>query len=160
MSNRIIRSAAALALMTFVAGTAGAQTQTVTFAVDAINQIALSGSPSLTISTATAGSQPTSATSTGATWAVTTNTTNAKVTAALDSDMPAGLTLKVNVAAPSVGSSAGAVALTAAGVDVVTGVTKVAESGMAVTYTLDATVAVGVVASGTRVVTYTVTGGT
>ena len=160
MSNRIIRSAAALALMTFVAGTAGAQTQTVTFAVDAINQIALSGSPSLTISTATAGSQPTSATSTGATWAVTTNTTNAKVTAALDSDMPAGLTLKVNVAAPSVGTSAGAVALNAAGVDVVTGVTKVAESGLAVTYTLDATVAVGVVASGSRIVTYTVTGGT
>jgi hypothetical protein len=42
----------------------------------------------------------------------------------------------------------------------VTSVTKVAQSGMTLTYQLDATTAAGVVPSGTRVVTYTITGGT
>ena len=61
-----------LATMAFVFGAtsaAMAQTanQTVTFQVDAINQISLSGSPSLVINTATAGSNPTSATA-AATW--------------------------------------------------------------------------------------------
>ena len=45
-------------------------------------------------------------------------------------------------------------------VDLVTGVTKVAQAGMALTYTLDATPAAGVVAASSTVVTYTITGGT
>lgn len=160
MSNRLIRSAAALALMTFVAGTAGAQTQTVTFAVNAVNQIAVTGSPSLTITTAVAGSNPTSVSdATTAKWAVTTNTTGAKVTASLDLDMPTGLTLSANLTAPSVGTSAGAQALSSSAVDVVTGMTKVTGSNLGITYTLDATTAAGVVGTSTRTVTYTVISG-
>ena len=161
MSNRLARPAAALILMTLaVAGTASAQTQTVTFAVNAINQIALTGSPSLTISTAVAGNNPSSATDASATWAVTTNQSGAKVTASLDSDMPSGLTLSVDLAAPAGGTSAGSTALSSSAVDLVTGITKVAATGLGVTYTLDATAAAGVIASSSRVVTYTVTGGT
>ena len=40
----------------------------------------------------------------------------------------------------------------------VTGITKLAETGLAISYQLDATAAAGVT-SGTRTVTYTITGG-
>lgn len=150
-----------IAVLAAAASTAGAQTatQTVTFQVDAINRIAVTGTPSLVISTAVAGSAPTSATSVGNTWAVTTNQTGAKVTASIASNMPAGLTLSANMAAPTGATSTGAQSLSTTAVDMVTGITKQAQGGLALSYQLDATAAAGVVPSGTRVVTYTVTGG-
>ncbi len=156
------RSAIALALVAFGAPSAHAQTanQTVTFAVNAINQIAFVGAPSLTITTAVAGSAPTSATDNTATWAVTTNQTGAKITASIPSNMPAGLTLSSSLAAPAGATSAGFLALSTVSVDLVTVITKLAQGALGVTYKLDATVAAGVVLTGTRVVTYTITGGT
>ena len=150
------------ALMLVAAATAGAQTatQTVTFQVDAINQIAFSGSPSLVINTATAGSNPTSATSNTATWAVTTNQAGAKITASIGSNMPAGLTLEVSLAAPAGASSAGSQSLSTTAVDVVSGITRLAQGSLGVTYSLTATAAAGVVSSTSRTVTYTITGGT
>ena len=153
-----------LATMALIAGAASAAsaqtaTQIVTFQVDAVNQIAFSGSPSLVVNTATAGSNPTSATA-NATWAVTTNQSTAKITASINSAMPAGLTLSVALVAPAGGSSAGTQALGTSAVDVVTGITKLAQGGISLTYTLDATAAAGVVSSTTRTVTYTITGGT
>jgi hypothetical protein len=161
MSNRIARSAAALALVTLaVAGTAGAQTQTINFSVAAINQLALSGNTvTLNIVSAAAGSNPTQATDNASTWAVTTNQSGAKISASLNSDMPSGLTLQVSLGAPAGASSVGAVTLSSASADLVTGVSQVAASGLAMNYTLDATPAAGVT-SGTRTVTYTITGGT
>lgn len=165
MNTRIARrSALALALgIMIMAGSASAQTtanQSVTIAVNPINQIAFTGSPSLTITTATAGSNPTSVSDASATWAVTTNQTGAKITASIASALPVGVTLSVALAAPTGGSSAGTQALGVTAVDVVTGITKLAEGGLGVTYTLGATAAAGVVASTSRVVTYTITGGT
>ena len=134
-------------------------TQVVTFQVDAINQIAFTGSPSLVINAAAAGADPSAATAT-ATWAVTTNQTGAKITASIGSAMPAGVTMTVNLAAPAGASSAGAVSLGTTAVDVVTGITKTAQGALSVGYSLTATAAAGVVASTTRTVTYTITGGT
>lgn len=57
-------------------------------------------------------------------------------------------------------TSAGQKALGVAAVDMVTGLTKIAQGALGLTYQLDATPAAGVVASSTRVVTYTITGGT
>jgi hypothetical protein len=155
-----IRILATMALMVGAASAASAQTatQTVTFQVDAINQIAFSGSPSLVINTATAGTDPSAATA-AATWAVTTNQSGAKVTASIGSAMPAGVTLSVNLAAPTGATSAGAQALGTTAVDVVTGITKIAQGTLGVTYTLSATAAAGVVSSTSRNVTYTITGG-
>ncbi|HET7463951.1 MAG TPA: hypothetical protein VFJ82_22030 [Longimicrobium sp.] len=158
---KIIRFAApALALVALSAGKAAAQTATqdVSFEVQAINQITFSGSPSLVISTATAGSAPTTATA-NATYAITTNETDRKITAGLDSDMPGGTALSVSLAAPSGGTSAGAVQLGTTAQDVVTGVSTVNASGLGVTYTLTATAAAGVVPAGTRTVTYTIVAG-
>ena len=154
-----------LATMAFVLGASSAamaQTanQTVTFQVDAINQIALSGSPSLVINTATAGSNPTSATA-NATWAVTTNQSGAKITASIASNMPSGLTLQATLGVGATGAaSAGAKTLSTVAQDVVTGLTKVNATGLTLGYTLDATAAAGVVTSSSRVVTFTITGGT
>jgi hypothetical protein len=148
-------------LVIAAAASAAAQTatQTVTLQVDAINQISVAGTPSITISAAVAGGAPTSATSTGNTWAVTTNQTGAKITGAINSAMATGLTLSANLGAPAGGSSAGLQALGTGAVDLVTGITKLNQSGLSLTYQLDATSAAGVITSTTRVVTYTITGG-
>lgn len=154
------RTLAALALLVGMSAAASAQTatQVVTFQVDAINQIAFAGSPSLVINTATAGSNPTDATA-PASWSVTTNQTNMKVTASIGSAMPAGLTLSVQLTAPGGATSVGS-ALGTTAVDLVTTISQQAQSGLAVSYTLSATPAAGVVASTTRTVTYTITSGT
>lgn len=156
------RCAAALAIALGAATAAGAQTatQTVTFQVSAINVIGFTGSPSLTINTAAAGSASLTATDATATWAVTTNQSTAKISASIASAMPTGLTLSVNLAAPTGATSAALQALGTTGVDLVTGITQLSQTGLGVTYQLDASPTAGVVASGSRVVTYTISGGT
>ena len=148
-------------LVIAAAASAAAQTatQTVTFQVDAINQVAVTGTPSMAITAAVAGGAPTTVTSSGNTWAVTTNQTGAKITASIASNMPAGLTLSANLGAPAGGTSAGLKSLSTTAVDVVTGITKLNSSGLTLSYQLDATSAAGVIVSTTRVVTYTITGG-
>ena len=154
-------AAAALALVLFAIPAAQAQTatQTVTFAVNAINQIAFTGAPSLTITTAVAGSAPTSVTDASSAWAVTTNQTGAKISASIPSNMPAGLTLSANLAAPTGATSASFQSLSTVSVDLVTAITKLAQGSLTATYKLDATAAAGVVTSTTRLVTYTISGG-
>lgn len=158
-ATRILAAVAALSFIGAASAFAQTATQTVTFQVDAINQITVSGSPSLLINAAVAGNAPTSVTTTGATWAITTNQSNAKVTASIASAMPTGLTLSATLAAPAGATSTGAKALGTSGVDLVTGITKLNASGLGLTYSLDATAAAGVVSSASRVVTFTITGG-
>ena len=149
------------ALVAFAAvNTASAQvTQTVTFQVSAINQIAVTGAPSLTINAAVAGSAPTSVTSAANTWSVTTNQSTAMITASIPLAMPVGLTLSANLTAPAGATSTGLTALGTVAVNVVTGITKLNSAALGLTYQLDATAAAGVISSSTRVVTYTITGG-
>jgi len=68
-------------------------------------------------------------------------------------------TLSATLGAPAGAASAGIKALGTVAVDVVTGITKLNASGLALSYQLDATSAAGVITSTTRVVTYTITGG-
>lgn len=135
-------------------------TQTVTFEVEPINEISAIGDPGeLVINAAISGSQPVSVTDASTTYDITTNETSKKITAKIDTDMPTGTTLTVALAAPSVGSSAGATELTVTDSDVVTGIGKVAESGKTITYTFSATVTAGVLTTDTRTVTFTLTDG-
>jgi hypothetical protein len=164
MPSKIV-ARALCTLMLLLAGLPGvakaqAVNQSLTFAINAINQIAFVGTPSLTITSATAGVSPTSVIIATATWAVTTNQSGAKITASIPTAMPAGLTLSTSLVAPTGGLSAGYQTLGVTAVDVVTGITKVAEGSLSVSYKLDATAAAGVVTSASRVVTYTITGGT
>ncbi len=151
----------AVALVATASAVQAQTTQTVTYAVNAINQIAFTGAPSLTITTAVAGSAPTSVTNSASTWAITTNQATVKISASIATVMPTGLTLNASLTAPTLnGASAGFLALGTTAVDLVTGIDKLAESGLGVSYRLDATAAAGVVASATKVVTYTISGGT
>src|SRR3954462_14620162 len=104
-NGQMKRTLMASLLVVAAAASASAQTatQTVTMQVDAINLISVSGTPSLAISAAVAGGAPTSVTSTGNTWAVTTNQTNAKITASIPTAMPAGVTLSANMGNPTGG---------------------------------------------------------
>jgi hypothetical protein len=157
--SRVIALAAVITTVGARFGFAQTATQTVTFQVDAINQISVSGTPTLVINTATAGSAPTDATYSTSSWAVTTNQSTAKITGSIPTAMPTGLTLSANLTAPAGASSAGATSLGTSAVDLVTGITKVAAGSLNLTYTLSATTAAGVVTSQTRLVTYTITGG-
>lgn len=135
-------------------------TQTVLFAVKPINVISFTGSPSITITTAVAGSSPTTVTNNIARWNVTTNQTGAKITASIPSNAPGGVTLSVSLAAPAGATSLGFKPLTTLSVDLVTNITKRNQTNRTVSYRLAATPAAGVIPSTSRVVTYTITGGT
>lgn len=158
MTLRNALAAAGLALVATAGNAAAQAVQTVAFEVQAINEMAFTGTPTLTINSATAGSAPTAATA-SASYAITTNETNRKITAQINSAMPTGVTLSVSLAAPSGATSAGSVVLGTTAADVVTAISTVEGSALTVTYTLQATSAAGVVPAGTRDVTYTLTAG-
>lgn len=146
-----------------VADVSNAQTatQVVRFQVNAVNQIAVSGNPApLVISTATAGSAPTSVSASGTNYAITTNEANQKITASLDQALPTGVMLEVTLAAPGGASSAGPVSLSTGGADVVTGISGTSASSLPITYRLSATTAVQMTSPTARTVTFTIVSGT
>lgn len=153
--------AAALSML-FIAGpvmAGSSDTETVNYEVTAINEINIDGAAvTLTVDSAVAGAAPTQATASD-TYDITTNVVSPatkKITAAIDTAMPAGLTLQINVTAPSTGTSAGATTLSATAADVVTAIAAVNQADIAIGYTLDATVAAGVVGAASKTVTLTI----
>lgn len=137
---------AALPLIASV-GAAGAQTITV------------SGNPALLrISSAVAGSNPTSVTNAVTTYTVVTGAPNRTyaVSMQLNANMPAGVTLTATLAPPTGATSLGAIALDVTARQVVTGIPKNTNSTKSITYTLAATAAAGVIANSSRTVTLTI----
>jgi hypothetical protein len=134
-------------------------TQTVTFAVQAINELSVSGSPgALTVSTATAGQAPNVVTDSTTSYSITTNEDDRKITGAINTAMPSGVTLTVALQAPvGSGSTAGPVVLTTTAQELVTGISRLNETGRGITYSLQATAAAGVVSSASKTVTLTIT---
>jgi hypothetical protein len=120
------------------------------FASKVSGQITVSGNPgALTITSAAApgaGLQPASDAST--TYSITTTAPNQKIVAHVNANLPAGVTLKLELAAPAGASSAGPVSLTTSDTEVV-GAIPVAGTypGLTITYTLSANVSAGVVAT-------------
>src|SRR5438105_14550573 len=78
---RTLGVTAVAAMMISRGAQAQTATQVVTFQVDPVNQIAITGAPALLVNVATAGSAPTSVQAAGSQWAITTNQSGAKVTA-------------------------------------------------------------------------------
>lgn len=135
-------------------------TQSVTYQVTAINEISASGNPSaLIVNSATAGSQPDAATDATTTFAVTTNSSNKKITGKIDTAMPANTLLKATLTAPTGATSAGQVTLTASDQDLVTGISLLAESGKTISYEFSATLSAGIVSSASKTVTLTLADG-
>ena len=141
-------------------GTAG---QTAAIEIDPISVISFS-SPTITldIHAAEAGLAPTDATDTSTTYSITSNaisTATKVITAKIDTAMPTGVTLKVNLTAPTLnGASPGDVTLTGTAQPVVTGIFGENEASLAVSYTLSAVSTAAQIASGglSKTVTYTI----
>lgn len=131
-------------------------TATVSYTIGSITQIAFSGNPgTLTINSVTPGVGLNNAVDSSTSWALTTNLSSQKVTAQLSSSFPSGITLSINLTAPSGASSIGSVAINAAtATTLVTGISNSVASGLTVTYTLAATVTAPL-GSLSRTVTYT-----
>lgn len=150
---------AALLCMAAAAYAADSATQTVTFEVEAINEITVSGNPGpLVVNAATAGGAPVAATDSTTTYSVTTNQTGKKITAGIDTAMPTGTTLTVqleSLLAASAGSVDISNATAGSVVDVVTALSTGTDSAQAISYTFSATAAAGTV-SGTKTVTFTI----
>lgn len=155
----LVAAVTTLATLPIFEARAQSATQVVHFQVNAVNQLAVSGSPSLAITTAVAGSGLTSATATGSSYAITTNETNQKITASINQAMPAGVTLEVALGAPLGAASAGTVQLGTASADVVTGISAIASSALPITYRLNATTQVQLGPTA-RTVTFTIVSGT
>lgn len=162
INNRYTIKALAVAIGLTLSTSIFAATSTVTYEVTAINEISVSGAPSLTVNAAVAGSAPTAVTDTASSWAVTTNDNSVngmKITAAIDTAMPTGVTLTANLTAPTGATSAGALTLGVTAVNAVTGIKLLNESALGITYQLSATSAAGVVVSATKTITYTIVAG-
>jgi hypothetical protein len=129
-------------------------TQTVSFTVPDICAIGVSGNPgTLTITVPNAGSTPDVVSDTSTTYALSANSTT-QITAAVDTDLPTGVVLKVHLAAPTGGSSAGDVTLSATPQTVVSEIPAIASSGNTITYKLDAS-ALPAPVNDSRTVTFT-----
>ena len=145
-----------LAASVALAGTTA--TQTVTYSVSAINEISASGDPAaLNITTAVAGSEPSTATNAVTTYSISTNETGKKITAVINTDVAAG-TLKINLADPDgagAATSLGDVTLSSAPADCVTGIDSQAASAKTITYKFSAVIADGIIGSTNKTVTLT-----
>lgn len=135
--------------------TGATATQTVSMEVVAINEISVTGTPTLVVDTATAGNQPNVDTDASSTYSITTNETK-KITGKIDSAMPANTSLKVTLQAVTGGTSNADVVLGTTDATLETGIDKVAEAGKTVTYKLTAQTTAGVVAAFNRTVTLTI----
>lgn len=121
------------------------------------DNISISGNPpTLTISTATAGSNPNSATNNTTTYNITTTTTVRSILGKINTTMPTGTTLKVQLAPSSGASSTGSQAMGTTSVNLITNITKsTIVNNLVITYSLSATAAASPTTSATRILTLT-----
>lgn len=119
--------------------------------------ITLSGNPStLTINSATAGSQPNNATNASTTYSVSTSNTVRAINGKLSANMPTNVTLQVSLVAPTGATSLGSVTMTTVAANLVTGIPiNTVASAKTVTYTLSATAAAAQVSNATKTLTLT-----
>jgi hypothetical protein len=138
-------------------------TQNVTLAVNAVYKIVTSGNPgAMTITTGTAGTNALTSVSDASTnYSITQNFgATVKVTANLNTALPAGYTLQMNLASTK-GTSAGAVDISAttpaSAANVVSNIAMGADANQTITYTFGANASAGVLTSTAKVVTLTLT---
>jgi len=161
MSRGSLAVAIAMVVTNAVVTEAQVATQVVTFQVTSVSQLSVSGNPApLVISTANAGAAPSSVTSAGTSYAITTNEANQKITASLDQALPVGITLEVSLTPPAGASASGPVLLGTASADLVTGISTLSQSGLPISYRLSATPAVHLPTPASRTVTFTIVSGT
>lgn len=122
--------------------------------------VTVSGNPSLLhITTATAGLAPNDVTNTATTYTARAKkaTQPQKITGQLNTAMPPGMTLTINLVPTTGATSDGTVTLDATARELVGNITNTSTETHGITYVLSATSAAGVVALSSRTVTLTIT---
>lgn len=114
-------------------------TQAVTVSVQEINELSISSDVVLIISTSSPGLGPDPASDVSATFSLTTNGSNKKITGHLDTNFSPGLLLRALLAAPAPGI-ASEQTLSDTAVDLVTGFGQIAVQDLAITYTATASI--------------------
>ena len=155
MKNIFTLALIALAFVSTASAQNNTASQQVAINVAEIAVISVQGNINMTIASATAGQAPDAATA-SASYAVTTNGKNQKISAKLDQKMPEGLTLFATMAAPSKATSNGKVELSDKSADLVTKISNTNQSGLALSYEAVATVD-ATPDNVARTVTYTIT---
>lgn len=150
--HRLLSLLGVLCVVTQAAEAATTATSTVTYTVSSVSAITVSGNPATLVV-----SPPNTVTDATTTYSVTTNGTSLRVTGAISAALPSGVSLAANLAAPTGGTSAGTVTLGTTAANLVTGITRVSQSGLGITYSLTATAAATPITGSTVVVTYTIT---
>lgn len=135
-----VATAVAILAVSAEAQTRATTTQTVTLAINAVYKLAVSGSPTLTITDATAGSgNMTSVSDATSTFSITQNQGTARLSVQLSSALPTGQSL--TVAVPSgLGTTAGTVPIgDGTAHTVMNTLSRGASNGQTITYTFGAT---------------------
>jgi len=156
--KRSLLVAALVGLILIFAGGASAQTatQVVSFTVASFQQITVGPGPIALDIVAWTGADDNLTPATGSsTYSILQNVGVSRITAQLNSDVPAGTTLEVQLTpGPAKGSSAGYQTLTSTAVNVVTGIPRCTDNARAIDYRFSANASAGPI-SGNRTVTYT-----
>jgi hypothetical protein len=128
----------------------------------AAQSVIISGDPgSLDIGTASAGAPLDPASDATTTYTVTTSAAGQRIVARLDAPMPRGVTLTIELTAPTGAASAGEVTLSTVDQTVVGDIPSAGSySSLAITYRLSAATSAGPVATAARSVIFTVVSGT
>ncbi|MFH1453613.1 MAG: hypothetical protein ABIH00_06505 [Armatimonadota bacterium] len=156
--KKVLIALIAIVFMATAAFAGTTDTQTVYYEIDAINEIVMGSDTTLTVNAANAGSEPTMKTSTTLYYSVTTNETGKKITGSINANMPSGTTLNAYMAeAPGNGETLGEIALSTTAADLVSSFEKTVDANMNYFMELISTVAAGLPADGSRVVTFTLT---
>ncbi len=151
-------------LLTVISSATNAQqggssvTQSVTVEVKPIAQISVTGNPNPLLVQAPTSSDDLSVSDGNTKYNVTTNLDNMKIVASINSKMPVGTRLKINLSS-SKAASAGDVDISSAvmPVDVVTGIGRGSDRDQSISYTFSAGSGVNQLATDQRVVTLTLT---
>ncbi len=123
----------------------------VTFSVNPIISVSISGNPgSLVVAGGTAS------TDTSTTYQVTTNMQAQNIYAMIDSTLPPGVALLLELQSPTTGTSEGPVSLTTSPQVLVSGVSTCFETDLMITYTLTASINASPATALSRIVTYTI----
>lgn len=121
--------------------------------------LTVSGNPAaMNVSTAVAGSQPTAVSDNSTSYTVLV-VVSSHITAQLSSNTPAGVTLTINLVAPTGAVSLGPVTLDATARRVVNNITNALAQTKGITYQLSALASAGVISSRTATLTLTVVAG-
>ena len=117
----------------------------------------VSSNPSpMTISTSTAGSDPNPVANNSTSYTLVSLIAGQSIIGSLNSNMPAGVTLNVQLQAPIGATSAGSVTMSSTSQNLVTNIPTVSgSSNFGITYTLSATALAVPVTNGTRTLTLT-----